>query len=282
MVEQHAEKLVEILQQYGRVAVALSGGVDSAVVAQAAFIACGDQAVAVTASSPSLATGELDLAKKLSAEIGIRHEVIKTAEFEVAGYQRNAGDRCYYCKSELYQFIEEILPRLNVDVICNGANLDDQGDHRPGMRAAQEHSVRSPMVEAGMTKADVRALAKHWGLEVWDKPAMPCLSSRVAYGVEVTAERVQMIDRAESFLRETFSLRELRVRYETNDLARIEVPVESIATLVAPDCREQIVQKFREIGFRYVTIDLEGFRSGNLNQILDFVEFQPASPAPLT
>ncbi len=275
MVEQHAKQLVDILREYGSVAVALSGGVDSAVVAQAAFLACGENAVAVTASSPSLASGELDLAQALSAEIGIRHEVIETSEFEVTGYQQNAGDRCYYCKSVLYRFIGEILPRLKVDVICNGANLDDQGDHRPGMQAAKEHSVRSPLMESRMTKADVRALAKYWNLEVWDKPAMPCLSSRVAYGVEVTAERVQMIDRAESYLRESFSLRELRVRLEANHLARIEVPVEVIPMLVSQDAREQLTKKFREIGFRSVTVDLEGFRSGNLNQILDFVEFQP-------
>lgn len=273
-IEQKAELLVSIIAGYGRVVVALSGGVDSAVVAKAAALGCGDRALAVTSSSPSLALGELESAQQLAESIGLRHEVIFTKEFSVAGYQQNAGDRCYYCKSELYDLIEEKFPQWDADVICNGANLDDLGDHRPGMQAARESCVRSPLIEAEISKQTVRALAKHWQLDVWDKPAMPCLSSRVAYGVEVTPERVQWIDAAERFLKETFSLRELRVRYEENDLARIEVPTESVALLVQSPAREQIVSKFREIGFRYVTVDLEGFRSGSLNQVLDIVELQ--------
>ncbi len=268
------ELLVSILAGYGRVIVALSGGVDSAVVAKAAAIGCGNQAIAVTASSPSLAKGELETARQLAGTIGLHHEVIDTEEFSVAGYQQNAGDRCYYCKSELYERIEEKLPQWNADVICNGANLDDLGDHRPGMRAARECHVRSPLIEAKISKQGVRALAKYWQLEVWDKPAMPCLSSRVAYGVEVTPEKVQWIDAAERFLKETFSLQELRVRYEENGLARIEVPTESIALLVQSPARETIVSTFREIGFQYVTVDLEGFRSGNMNQVLDIVKLR--------
>lgn len=274
LIVQKAELLVGILAGYGRVVVALSGGVDSAVVAKAASLGCGERALAVTSSSPSLATGELELAQRLAESIGLHHEVIYTEEFSVAGYQLNAGDRCYYCKSELYERIEENLSRWNADVVCNGANLDDLGDHRPGMKAARESQVRSPLIDAKLTKSDVRALAKHWQLEVWDKPAMPCLSSRIAYGVEVTPQKVQWIDAAERFLKETFSLKELRVRFEENDLARIEVPTESVALLVQTPAREQIVTAFREIGFRYVTVDLEGFRSGSLNQVLDIVELQ--------
>lgn len=273
-IRQKAAYLVRTLNEYGRVVVALSGGVDSAVVAKAAALGCGDKALAVTASSPSLALGELETAQQLAESIDLRHEVIYTEEFSIAEYQQNGGDRCYYCKSELYERLEEKLRYWNADVICNGANLDDLGDHRPGMQAARESHVRSPLIEAKFSKQAVRALAKHWQLEVWDKPAMPCLSSRVAYGVGVTPEKVQWIDAAERFLKETFSLRELRVRYEENGLARIEVPTESVALLVQLPAREQIVSKFREIGFRYVTVDLEGFRSGSLNQVLNIVELQ--------
>lgn len=275
-IQETADNLCRILQGYGRVAVALSGGVDSAVVAKAAALACGENAIAVTAVSPSLATGELEVARQLARAVGLRHETIHTNEFRVAGYQRNAGDRCYYCKTELYEQIEELLPKLDVDVICNGANVDDQGDHRPGMKAAAEHAVRSPLIEAGCTKSDVRTLAQLWSLEVWDKPAMPCLSSRIAYGVEVTPERVRRIDQAEQFLCKTFSLREFRVRLEAHDLARIEVPEEFLETLVQTENRQQIIKAFREIGFQYVTIDLEGFRSGSLNASLDIVELQIA------
>lgn len=270
--EQHAEQLVEHLRGLGRVAVALSGGVDSAVLAKGAVLACGDEAVAVTAVSPSLATGELEVARKLTAAIGIRHVVINTEEFTVSGYQQNAGDRCYFCKTELYERMEQIIPQLGVDVLCNGANLDDLGDHRPGMRAAAEHQVQSPLLELKLTKANVRALAKLWSLEVWDKPAMPCLSSRIAYGVEVTPERVRRVDLAETFLRQTFALSELRVRCESHDLARIEVPVAEIETLLVQSARERIIQQLKEYGFQFVTIDLEGFRSGSLNRVLNFVE----------
>lgn len=277
-VEQKADQLCRMIQSYGRVAVALSGGVDSAVVSKAAYAACGRDAIAVTAVSPSLASGELEAAKALAEGIGLRHKIIHTDEFRVDGYQRNAGDRCYFCKTELYDQIEILLPQLQVDVICNGANLDDQGDHRPGMKAATEHSVRSPLIDARLTKQDVRELAKFWNLDVWDKPAMPCLSSRVAYGVEVTAERVRRIDRAERFLKETFGLQELRVRLEANDLARIEVREESISELSQPKNRQHLVNFFHEIGFQYVTIDLQGFRSGSMNAALEVVELQIQSP----
>jgi pyridinium-3,5-biscarboxylic acid mononucleotide sulfurtransferase len=271
-VEDKADQLVELLRSYGRVAIAFSGGVDSAVVAKAAVLGCGDKAVAVTADSPSLASGELEQAAAVCKSIGILHRVIKTDEFERTGYQQNAGDRCYYCKSELYERIVDLLPSLDIDVICNGANLDDQGDHRPGMKAAAEQHVRSPLLELKFNKSDVRALAKFWGLEVWDKPAMPCLSSRVAYGVEVTPDKVRMVDCAETYLREQFNLREFRVRLEANSLARIEVPTEAIPVLIEPNNRTAIISKFKEFGFKYVTIDLEGFRSGSMNQALDFVD----------
>ncbi|MCX7421530.1 MAG: ATP-dependent sacrificial sulfur transferase LarE [Planctomycetia bacterium] len=265
---QKRDGLLTTLASYGRVAVAFSGGVDSAVVARAAFEACGNDAVAVTAVSFSLATGELEEARKLAALIGIRHTFIETLEFQNDNYLANPSNRCYFCKTELYSQLETRLDELGVDVICNGANVDDQSDYRPGMTAATEHKVRSPLIETGLTKADVRALAKHWSLPCWDKPAMPCLSSRIAYGVSVTSERVHRIDAAEQFLRREFGLREFRVRLEANDLARIEVSLNEIAPLLRLPSFEVISRELRSLGFRSVTIDLEGFRSGNLNLLV--------------
>ena len=262
------DALLTLLAGYGRVAVAFSGGVDSAVVARAAQEACGDNAVAVTAVSLSLASGELEDAQELAAQIGIRHVVLKTQEFENESYLANPANRCYFCKTELYSRLESRLSELDADVICNGANVDDVGDYRPGMTAATEHSVRSPLIEAGLKKSDVRELAKLWSLPCWDKPAMPCLSSRIAYGVAVTPERVRRIDAAESFLRREFRLRELRVRCEAHDLARIEVALEEVTPLLSRTTFERISREFRSLGFRCVTLDLEGFRSGNLNALV--------------
>jgi uncharacterized protein len=298
-ISEKRDRLLEILRDCGRVAVAFSGGVDSTVVAKAAQVACGANAVAVTAVSPSLASGELDEARRLAELIGIRHVVIETHEFADPGYLRNAGDRCYFCKSELYSQLEQnsriwtLVSGLEAaasanpilkskienlkskiqspPVLVNGANLDDQGDYRPGMHAAREHAVRSPLIEAGFTKADVRELAREWELPVWDKPASPCLSSRIAYGVEVTPERVRRVDAAEQFLREELGLRELRVRLENHELARIEVPLSALPQLAEAGPRERIVARLRDLGFRYVTLDLEGFRSGSLNAALPIV-----------
>ena len=262
------DRLLEILSGYGRVAVAFSGGVDSAVVAQAAQLACGDKAVAVTAVSPSLASGELEAATELARQIGIRHEIIHTAEFDNPQYLANPINRCLHCKTELYSRLEHLAPNWNVDVFVNGANLDDLGDYRPGLQAAENFQVRSPLVEAGFHKADVRKLAHHWDLPVWDKPASPCLSSRIAYGIAVTPERVQRIDQAEDYLRNTFGINELRVRLESNELARIEVPETEIDRLLSPPARQEIRNRLHELGFRYVTLDLDGFRSGSLNAVI--------------
>ena len=196
------ERLLEILRGYGRLAVAYSGGVDSAVVAKAAQVALGDATIAVTAVSDSLASGELEEATELAKKIGIKHRVIRTEEFADPNYLRNSSDRCYFCKSELYGRLESLMGPLGVDAIASGANMDDQGDHRPGMKAAGEHGVRHPLQEAGLTKDHVRQLAKAWDLPTWDKPATPCLSSRIAYGEAVTPERVKMIDAAEGWLRQ--------------------------------------------------------------------------------
>ncbi len=261
------DRLLELIRGYGSCAVAFSGGVDSTVVAKAAQVALGDRAIAVTGASASLASGELDEARSLAQLIGIRHEVMATKEFNDPAYLANTPDRCYHCKTELYTQLDGVTERFGVAVVLNGANLDDRGDHRPGMIAATEHQVRSPLLECELSKDDVRQLAANWDLPVWDKPASPCLSSRIAYGEEVTPERVRMIDQAEGVLR-ALGLREIRVRYHKGDLARLEVPLDALPRLAQPEVRSQLVEQLKQFGFKYVTLDLEGFRSGSLNSIL--------------
>lgn len=268
-MQQQAEQLVSLIAGYGPVAVAFSGGVDSVVVAKGAVLAHGDLAVAVTAVSPSLAAGELQAAQASAAEIGIRHVVVSTEEFSDPNYQRNAGDRCYFCKSHLYARLETLLPRWQVQVICNGANLDDTGDHRPGMVAARERGIRSPLIELRFGKSTVRELARWWGLSAAEKPAMPCLASRIAYGVEVTPERLQRIDAAEAYLKSLLAVDTLRVRVEQGELARIEVTTDALPRLVEPALRSQVVQRLEGLGFRRVTLDLDGFRSGKMNDALN-------------
>jgi uncharacterized protein len=261
------DRLLEILRGFGRVVVAFSGGIDSTVVARAAHEALGDGAVAVTADSASVPRRELREASDLAARIGIRHLIVGTEEFANPDYVRNDGTRCYFCKSELYGRIETLLPELDQAVVCSGANLDDEGDYRPGLRAAAEHGVRHPLQEAGFSKADVRALARHWGLPTWDKPASPCLSSRLAPGVAVTRERTARVEAAEEYLH-GLGFRECRVRLHEGDLARVEVPAEGLSRLADPAVRDGLARRLKELGFRYVTLDLEGFRSGSLNELV--------------
>lgn len=275
-VQDKQQRLLDLLKSFGSCGVAFSGGVDSAVVAKAAQLALGDRAVAVTGTSFSLAAGELEQAKQLAQLIGIRHLVIQTQEFADESYTRNASDRCFHCKSELYTRLDGLAEQLGVDVLANGANADDTGDYRPGMVAARQHQVRSPLAECGLNKQDVRVLAAHWQLPVWDKPASPCLSSRVAYGEEVTPQRLQMIDRAEQYLRK-LGLREVRVRYHRGDVARLEIPSDEIEHFCRADVRRPLVDHLRSLGFKFVTLDLEGFRSGSLNQLVS-LELGDASP----
>ncbi len=218
--------------------------------------------------SASLAAGELETAQQIATQIGIRHEILRTEEFNDSNYTANPANRCYFCKTELYDRLQPLVAQLGLAVIVNGANLDDAGDWRPGMQAASEHRVYSPLLECGFTKQDVRALAAEWQLPVWDKPASPCLSSRVAYGEEVTPQRLQMIDRAEQLLR-SLGLRTVRVRYHRGDLARLEVPGDAIAHLAEPEIRERLATELKQLGFKFITLDLEGFRSGSQNAALD-------------
>ncbi len=261
------DRLLAVLGELPGVAVAFSGGIDSTVVAKAAHLALGARAVAVTADSASVARTELDDARRLAHLIGIRHVIVQTQEFDNPAYLKNDGTRCYHCKTELYSTVERLLPELGVPVMASGANLDDRGDYRPGLVAAAEHSVRHPLQEAGFTKADVRALAKLWDLPTWDKPAAPCLSSRMAPGVAVTPERTKRVEDAEAFLR-SLGLRECRVRYHEGDLARIEVPVSEVAKLAADPVRTDLTHALHALGFKFVALDLDGFRSGSLNELV--------------
>lgn len=261
------EQLVSRIAELRSCLVAFSGGVDSAVVAKAAHLALGDRAIAVTGVSASLAAGELDIARRIAQFIGIQHETISTDELSDPGYLQNAPNRCWHCKTELYEQMQKLADRLGRPVLLNGANLDDQGDFRPGMQAAEEHNVRSPLLECGIDKQGVRQLARYWELEVWDKPATPCLSSRVVYGLDITPERLARIDAAEQVLRE-LELPTVRVRCHQDELARLEVPTEALPMLCEAGLREQLVKQLRALGFRYVTLDLEGFRSGSFHQLI--------------
>jgi len=261
------EQLVALIGQLPSGMIAFSGGVDSAVVAKAAQLALGDRAVAVTGVSASLASGELETARRIAQSIGIRHETISTDELSSPSYLENQPNRCWHCKTELYDCLRVLADQLKFEVLLNGANADDQGDFRPGIRAANEHQVRSPLAECGFGKQAVRELARHWDLEVWDKPATPCLSSRVVYGLNITPERLARIDAAEQLLRD-FGLKTVRVRYHHDDLARLEVALEDLPRLCEESVRKQIVDHLLKLGFRYVTIDLEGFRSGSFQQLV--------------
>ncbi len=272
------DRLLAILGGLPGVAVAFSGGIDSTVVAKAAMLALGERAVAVTADSPSVPRSELEDAVRIAQLIGIRHLVVATHEFDNPDYLKNDGTRCYHCKTELYSTVERLLPELGVPVVVSGANLDDRGDYRPGLVAAAEHAVRHPLQEAGFTKADVRALARLWGLPTWDKPAAPCLSSRLAPGLAVTAERLARVEAGEAYLH-SLGLRECRVRYHDGDLARIEAPLGEVARLATEPLSRELGRQFRRLGFKFVTLDLEGFRSGSLNELVPLelkVRYQPA------
>jgi uncharacterized protein len=271
------DQLLALLSSYGSCAIAYSGGVDSAVVAKAARLSLGDAAVAVTGVSASLADGELEQAAALAAEIGIRHERLATDELVNPAYAANDTDRCFHCKTELYTQLATLAARLGVRKIASGTNLDDLGDYRPGLAAASALDIRQPLADCGITKADVRALAAAWNLRVADKPASPCLASRIAYGQEVTPERLRMIDRAERLVR-SLGIAVCRVRYHTGDVARIEVPVEAIPKLTAPAMHAMLTDEFLRLGFESVTVDPRGFRSGSLNEAIEVHQIAMTSP----
>ena len=250
--------------------VAYSGGVDSTFLAKMAFDALGNHALAVTAVSPSLAQAERDDAARFAAQIGIRHEFIETREMESAAYRANDSSRCFHCKAELFDRLREFVADRGVQHMLYGPVVDDLGDFRPGMAASRERGARAPLVEAGLRKAEVRELSRRLGLASWDKPAVACLSSRVAYGSQVTVKKLRQIEDGEALLRAE-GFREMRVRHH-GTIARIEVPESELGRFTQDsERRQRIIESLKAIGFTYVTLDLQGFRSGAMNEALPVV-----------
>ena len=257
------ERLHAVLASTGGAVVAFSGGTDSALVAAVAARALGERALAVTAVSPSLPPGELREALEVASTVGIRHRAVRTHEVEREAYLANGADRCYQCKTELYGVLERVAAEESLPVVVSGANVDDLGDWRPGLRAAREHGVRHPLVEAGFTKAEVRTAARELGVPTWDKPASACLSSRIEHGVRITVEELSRVGRAERALKD-LGFRQVRVRVH-GDVARVEVEPADLARFSDTATRERVVEALKALGYRYVTLDLEGFRSGSMN-----------------
>ena len=264
---QKLEQLKALFKEMERAIIAYSGGVDSSLVAKIAYDVLGDKALAVTAMSPSLLIEELEDAKIQAATIGIRHQVVETHEMENLNYTSNPVNRCYFCKSELHDTLKPLAQKLGYPYVIDGVNADDLHDYRPGIQAAKERGARSPLAEIGVSKAEVRQISQYLSLAWWDKPAQPCLSSRFPYGEEITVNKLQRVGRAEIYLRK-LGWNNLRVRSE-GDTARIELPPEQIQNFVLNTDLVSVVSAFQEFGFIYVTLDLEGYRSGKLNQVLD-------------
>jgi uncharacterized protein len=257
----------------GRALVAFSGGVDSTFLLRVAADELRDDVVAVTTRSPTAVDEDFEIAVELARAFGVRHIVIDSDELQIPGYAANPTNRCYFCKDNLYDVCAAEATKLGIAHIVDGANLDDLGDYRPGLQAATEHRIRHPLIEAELTKQDIRDLSRAYGLRTWDKPSSPCLSSRFPYGTTITLEGLQRVAGAERALRR-LGFGECRVRYH-DQVARIEVPAELLPRLVAPEMRNVIVAQLRALGFLYVTLDLQGFRSGSLNEALT-----PATDSP--
>ncbi|HTK32367.1 MAG TPA: ATP-dependent sacrificial sulfur transferase LarE [Candidatus Saccharimonadaceae bacterium] len=257
------ERLRALLRDLDRVVVAYSGGVDSSLVLRAACEVLGDRALGVIGRSDSYARRELELALAQAASFGAAIEIVSTGELSDPNFRSNPVDRCYHCKSELYRELAEVAMRFGARAVLDGTIVEDLGDWRPGRRAAEERAVQSPLADLGFTKADVRAAAAHYGLESRDKPASPCLASRIPYGTEITREALGQVEAAEELLR-SLGFVELRVRH-VGDMARIEVPLADLARLVEADVREPLVEGLKALGYSRVALDLEGFRSGSLN-----------------
>ena len=266
MLTEKLARLQEIFQQMERALIAYSGGVDSTLVAKVAYEVLSDRALAITAVSPSLLPEELEAAKHQAQVIGIQHELVQTQEMNNPNYTSNPINRCYFCKSELHDTLKPIAQARSYPYIVDGVNADDLQDYRPGIQAAKERGVRSPLAEVGITKIEVRQLSQQLGLPWWDKPSQPCLSSRFPYGEEITVTKLQRVGRAEVYLRQ-LGYQNLRVRSQ-GDTARIELPPEQIKEFIINTDLKQLVAQLRAYGFIYVTLDLEGYQSGKLNRTL--------------
>jgi len=261
-----SQRLRENLRSLGRLLVAYSGGVDSAFLAWAAHRELENNMLAVLADSPSLARSQMQDAVAFAQEQGIPLSMIQTAEMERAEYRKNDGARCFHCKDELFTVMEEFRARHGFDVIAYGVNSDDQGDYRPGQQAARQHGVAAPLLEAELSKADIRELARRGGLRIWDKPASACLSSRLEYGRPVTPEALQVVEQGEEALRQ-MGFRQFRVRHH-GDIVRIEIGGDELPRALNPEMAVEFTRIFKALGFSYVTLDLEGFRSGSMNAVL--------------
>ena len=264
--QERLERLKADLSGLNSVVVAYSGGVDSSVVLRVAHEVLGARALGVIGRSDSYARRELDLALEQAARFGAQVEVVSTGELSDPNFRSNPADRCYHCKTELYRELTLVAERTGATAILDGTIADDVADWRPGRRAAAEKGVRSPLADLGFTKSDVREVAAHYGLASHDKPASPCLASRIPYGTEITAEILSQVERGEELLR-SLGFPVVRVRH-FGDTARIEVPIADLPRLLAPEVRERATRGLKTIGYRSVTVDLEGFRSGSLNQLI--------------
>ncbi|TCW41859.1 uncharacterized protein EDC21_10316 [Thermohydrogenium kirishiense] len=265
-LEEKYENLKNYIKQLGSAVIAFSGGVDSTFLAKVCKDVLNDSCLAVTATSSTYPEREFKEALELAKEIGIRHKIIKSEELEIEGFSKNPIDRCYYCKSELFSKLKKVADDEGIEYVLDGTNADDTGDFRPGRRAAKELGVKSPLLECGFTKDDIREMSKRLGLPTWNKPAYACLSSRFPYGQEITSEKLSMVEKSEEYLL-NLGFVGFRVRHH-GDVARIELNPDQINMMMDENIRKKVVSKLKEIGFKYVSLDLEGYRTGSMNEAI--------------